>query len=310
MHKRITDSYSMVFSFPEVAALAAFCLVVEEGSISGVARELYISQPGVSKRIKGLEERWAVKLLERRGRGVTPTAEGRELYTYAKKLLGDAEALERAMRDSRRVREGRVRLAVSSTIGEHLVPEWIKGFREWEPKVVFELVVGNTREVISRVLEGDVPMGMVEGSPGEELISEPFLEDEMVVVVGPGHPWAGRRKVGWDELVKEAYVCREPGSGTRAVAEARLAELGWEVPVPTLELGSTGAIKRALEEGLGYSILSRSAISTEERSGELIVVPGLVLKRVLHMIRRPGSELSPLEKRFLNYAVTGEYSAS
>ncbi|ABG04576.1 transcriptional regulator, LysR family [Rubrobacter xylanophilus DSM 9941] len=280
--------------------LEAFCAAVEEGSISGAARRMYLAQPSVSERLAELEREARVPLLVRSRRGVEPTEQGRLLYERARRVLDEVERVEEVLRSLRVRREARLYVAASSTLGEHLFPAWLRGFRERHPGVIPEVFVGNTKEVVALVGRGTVAFGVIEGGEVRgPLESVPLLEDELVVVVRPGHPWA-RRGVRPQELSREPFISREKGSGTREVVERAISDRGLSLDV-RMELGSTSAIKEAIEAGLGFSLLSREAIRLELGAGHLAVARGFSVSRRFTLIRNPSAELNATEQGFCDY---------
>jgi len=284
----------------KLRSLQAFCAAVEEGSVSGAAQRMYLSQPSVSERLAELEREARVPLLKRSRRGVEPTEHGRLLYEQARRALDEVEGVEEVLHTLRGRRDSRLYVAASSTLGEHLFPAWLRGFREREPGVLPELFVGNTREVLSLVGRGTVAFGVIEGGEVRGTFeSVPLLEDELVVVVAPGHPWV-REGVEAGKLGSEPFISREKGSGTREVIERAVSEMGIVLDV-RMELGSTGAIKEAIEAGLGFSLLSRETIRLEIEAGHLAVAEGFSIPRRFTMIRNPSAELNPTERKFFEY---------
>lgn len=284
----------------KLRSLEAFCAAVEEGSISGAARRMYLSQPSVSDRLAELEREARVPLLKRSRRGVELTDQGALIYERARKALDEMNALDGLLKTLRSRRSKRLYVAASSTLGEHLFPAWLRSFRARSPETVPELFVGNTQEVVALVGRGAVAFGVIEGEGKyESLESVPLLDDELVAVVAPHHPWA-RRPLDPAELPEEPFVSREQGSGTREVIENHLAQLGVKLDM-RMELGSTSAIKEAIEAGLGFSILSRETIRLEVESGHLAVGEGFVIPRRFTLIRNPSSVLNPIEQGFQDY---------
>ncbi len=295
----------------KLRSLEAFCAAVEEGTISGAARRMYLSQPSVSERLAELERESRTPLLKRSRRGVEPTEQGAVLYARARKALDEFHKVDRVLRGLREDRDKKLRFAASSTLGEHLLPELLWEFRRRRREVSPELFVGNTREVVELVERGEMSFGIIEGEePEGGLESTPILDDELVVVVSPGHRWA-KRRVEYEELSGEAFISREKGSGTRDVVEHTLEKMGVSLDVE-MELGSTSAIKEAIEAGIGFSILSRETIRLELRAGILAVAEGVVIPRRFTLIQNPAAEPSAAEKTFLDYLMrsTGSLSAA
>lgn len=284
----------------KLRSLEAFCAAVEEGTISGAARKMYLSQPSVSDRLTELESEARVPLLERSRQGVRPTEQGAVLYEHARRVLDDIRGLERVLHGLRDKRDMRLRFAASSTLGEHLLPEWLQDFGRRMPGMISDLFVGNTREVVEMVGRGEVAFGVIEGEDGRGMVETlPLLDDELVVVVAPGHRWACRR-VGAEDLSEEPFISREKGSGTRQVIEGALEEMSVSLDV-RMEIGSTSAIKEAIEAGLGFSILSRETIRLELESGHLAVAEGFVIPRRFSIVRHPSAAMSLVEQAFYDY---------
>ena len=132
-----------------------------------------------------------------------------------------------------------------------------------------------------------------------------WVRDEMVIVVPSGHKWAGRRYVEADELKKEAFVLREPGSGTRMTSLKALEKLGMDVKELNIiaEMGSTEAVRQAVKAGIGIGILSRRAVRDDIAAGSLhgLRVKGLDLWREFYVVVLKGRTLSPITGSFLDF---------
>jgi DNA-binding transcriptional LysR family regulator len=267
--------------------LAAFVTAVESGTVQGAADALQLTQSAATKRIQALERRVGRPLLERRARGVTPTAAGGVLYPLAREALAALARAEIALHAPGGTAVP-LRIHASRTIGETLLPEWLASFRPVAPASLVSVVITNSEEVLRAVREGACEVGFVEGPPQgarglEELV---VAHDEIRAVVAADHPWARRRSVSLTALAREPFLAREPGSGTRAVAVATLAAAGVELH-PTLEVSSAEGLKRAVLGG-GFTLLSERVVATEIAAGTLAAVPvtGVELHRSLRAVRR------------------------
>ncbi len=267
--------------------LEIFQSVVRLGTLSGAAREHGLTQPAVSMQMKSLARDLGVELLARRGRVQEPTPAGRALADYTDRILRLVREAETALLARSRGEE-LVRVAVSSTPGV-LLPELIATYRRRRSGVAVRLEVLNSRQVEERIIAGEVDFGVVGGTlSARSLEAEPWRSDELVLIVGPQHRLAGRRKVRAVELRGELLLAREHGSATRASVDA--AFLQAEAPLPrTQVLGDTEAIKRAVSAGLGVGIVSGFAVELERRSGTLAVVrvADVELHRPLKIVRDP-----------------------
>lgn len=188
------------------------------------------------------------------------------------------------------------------TVAEYLVPLWIDRLRRSEPDLGISLQMGNSAQVAEMVKRRHVEMGFIEGRstfPG--LRSRIVRPDNLVVVVAPSHLWARRRQpLSASMLAATPLVLREVGSGTREVLESALAKGGLSI-TPLVELGSTTAIKAAIESGTGAAVLSRLATEADVANGHLIQVPikGLDLSRSIRAVWARDRQLSNPAKRLL-----------
>jgi DNA-binding transcriptional LysR family regulator len=262
---------------------------------------MYLSHPTVSERLAELEREVQMPLLERSRQGIMPTPQGTVLYERARKILNDLETLERTLVALRTEQDKQMRLAASSTLGEHLLPKWLKTFKRAMPESVPELFVGTSREVAELVGRRKAALGFIDSAwTNGSLIAEPLLDDELIIVVAPGHPWT-RRWVATEDLPKEPFISRGKESGINEIIQRVSRHLG-EVSLDVqMELSSTTAVKKVVEAGVGFSILSRITVSSELEAGTLVAVEGLTIPRKFVAIRHPAVTLNAAEKRFLEH---------
>ena len=213
---------------PRVSDLTGFDLllsVARLGSLGRAAAEHGISQPAASARIRHLEGRLGLALIDRSPRGSTLTPAGALVADWAQAVADAAAALDAGVTALRRERESRLRVAASMTVAEYLLPAWLTALRAAGSGAAVALSAVNSAEVVEAVLTGAADIGFVE-APGvpDGLRAGPVGRDMLTVVVAPSHPWARRRSgVPPAELAATALVSRESGSGTRASSSRRCA---------------------------------------------------------------------------------------
>jgi LysR family transcriptional regulator, low CO2-responsive transcriptional regulator len=274
--------------------IRVFHSVATNLSFSKAAQELSISQPGVTFHIKALEKEYGTALLERVGRRLYLTDAGRTLLTYAQRMsLIEAEARV-AVEELKGLQSGLLVVGASATIGIYLLPEVVGEFRNRHPGVKVSLRVGNKRHTLERLSNNELDFGLVASPIADpSLIGEPYVADELVVIVSPGHRFATEAITYPGELRRETFLVREPGSGTQELMEERLKQLGIE-PADTMQLGSTEAIKQAVAANLGISIASRYSVEAELASGRLCAanVPSLKMHRQLLLLHHKDKRLT------------------
>ena len=231
----------------DLAELRAFCAAIDLGSLGRAARLLRVSQPALSKRMRTIEAVVGTRLVERSPRGIVPTPAGTKLYVEARKLLAQAEAVDDLVRGLSG-EERPVRLAASHTIAEFVLPGPLVDFeRQRDRHLSVELMVANSVVVRELVRDGRADFGIAAVdrvargvAPLEET---PFCDDEVIVGVPAGHPWAQRKQVAIDDFVATPMVVRDPSANTRRVVEEALNERGLSLTAPLAEVGSTSAAK-------------------------------------------------------------------
>jgi len=252
--------------------LKVFCIVAETKSFSRASEIIRLTQPAVSLQIQALEEMYGTKLFNRSGCVITLTKAGEMLYRYAKEISSLYAAVEKEIGGVTGLVKGIISVGASSTIGNYVLPSVIADFRRKFPKVGIHLQVGNTKNVIDFLNAGSVDIGLVEGDVNKQkLILEKLIPDEMVFIMSPYHHLAKKTSISIMELSKEPLIFREEGSGTRQAIEKYLAKHGISQQHLKISLimGSTDAIKGAVEEGLGTSIMSKWAARKEVKYGSL-----------------------------------------
>jgi LysR family transcriptional regulator, low CO2-responsive transcriptional regulator len=248
--------------------LAAFVCVVRHGSVTAAAEELFVTQPSVSAAVAALEREVGAKLLERDGRGLRPTAAGAAFAPYATHVLGLLEQGGRAAREAVAGERAMLRISAVTSAGDHVVPQLIRAFRDAHPELDIDLHVGNRREVFAGVLDHWADVAITGRVPDDDrLRGEAFGVNEIVLVTAPDDPLAKRRWVAVEELAACPWLLREPGSGSRAMAEEWLRQRGLVPSV--LTLGSNTAVREAARAGLGIGLVSRTSAALELRMGLL-----------------------------------------
>ena len=256
--------------------LQVFHAVAKHLSFTKAADALFMTQPAVTFQIKQLEEYFNTRLFDRAQGGITLTPAGAVAFEYAERILALSAELDARLKDISGQVGGSLLIGGSMTIGEYLLPQLIGEFKARFPAVVPSLFVGNSEAVQDRVAERTLDLGFIEGdSHLSSLLSEVCCEDELQAVCAPSHPLAKQPFALPVSLSQHPYICREAGSGTRAVIDRYLQKNGVapESLDVVVELGSPEAIKGLVATGLGFAIMSRVIVAKELELGHLVQVP-------------------------------------
>jgi DNA-binding transcriptional LysR family regulator len=280
---------------------------------------LHLSQPAVSQQIRALEEDIGVRLFDRtagngQGSQIALTRAGRVLLGYA---TAAAEMMQKAQRELAALNQkvtGELRLGASTTIAQYVLPRILGAFLKEHPEVHLSLISGNTEFIAAAIVEGRVALGIIEGPAMRRgLKMERMMQDEMVLIASPLHPWSGPRKnlpntITPAELTKGSLLLRERGSGSRRVVERALKSVGLSLQSlrVLMELDSTEAIISGVEADLGVGFVSRCALNKVLRLGTVrtVSVEGLKVLRDFSFIRLAGTESTGTVAAFKRYALT------
>lgn len=289
--------------------LRTFRAVADHLSFSAAAADLGISQPSVSYQVKELEAELGMPLLDRLGKRVRLTEAGQVLYSYARRILGLVDEAGLAFEQMQGLQRGRLRVGASTTVGIYVVPLALGAFKKRHPGLQVSLDIGGRESLQDRLLRGVIDLAVL--SPPvdtEDLVCLPFMEDELVMVVPANHPLVGKTGLTLRDFRSESFLMREVGSGTREAVERAARRAGVQLKVG-MELGSNGAIKHAVEAGLGVAVLSRYAVELERREGELVVVDvqGFPIRRPWNIVHLRRQRLPAAVEAFIGFLRSGEW---
>ena len=298
----------MTGPLPDLADLDLLVTVAKTGSIGQAAIASGISQPSVSRKLAAFERRLGVPLLVRTPRGSALTPAGRVVVDWAASLLRAADDFNRSVHALAQETSVAVRAAVSMTIAEHYAPRWLAITRDCTPPVQVSLVVANSADVADMVEVGTADIGFIESPTVRATLRHRRVGvDSVVVVVAPGHPWAGRGDVCAEDLSLMPLLVREAGSGTRGTIELALSREGLRL-LTGLQVASNTALKSAAIAGIGPAVVSAATVVEEVARGQLVVVTvqDLPLHRPLSAIWRRDARPSDASRALLDAALSSK----
>lgn len=291
----------------DLRKLEIFYWVAELRSFSLAAEHFSLRQPTVTAHVQSLEHQLDCKLFRRSGGRFDLTSTGWMLYEQAGAVL---KLKHRALAALDRIQgkvEGELRIGGSNVPGEYILPGVLGSFVAQFPDVRPVLRIGDSAAIVSAILDGTLELGFTGfRTRDERLRYRKTWQDEMIVAVPANHRWAGLKQVALQDLGKERFIAREGGSGTLRSFLQSVAKRGHD-PERLLnvgmELGSTAAVKEALMEGFGFSVLSRAAIRREVQQGLIkeVRVKGVDLVRPFYQVTYRERPLAPVSRAFVQF---------
>ncbi|WP_099364639.1 selenium metabolism-associated LysR family transcriptional regulator [Fredinandcohnia onubensis] len=290
--------------------LKTFVTVADKKNFSESAKTLYLSQPTITSQIKSLERHLNTTLFERTTKQVELTASAKIFYKYAKEIIRLSESAEKEISDLHGEIHGQLKVASSLTIGENILPQLLGSFKENYPLIELSIDITNTDQILLQIKDHVLDLGLIEAPVKDpDLILQPFMKDELILIAPCDFFGADKVDITMKELFHLPLVLREKGSGTRTVMVQCIKKHGY---TPTklnvvLELGSTEAIKQAVEAGLGFSIISKNAIKKELNLNLLKAYPirDILFSRYFYTVYHRDTVLKPPVEAFLNQILNG-----
>jgi len=256
--------------------LQVFHTVAGVLSFTKAAEILNMTQPAVTFQVRQLEEDFNTRLFDRAHNKISLTKAGQLVLGFADQIVDLYEEMNESVKEMTGDNTGRITLGASTTIAEYLLPKLLGDFQVRFPEIVVRLKVANTDAVVAMVEDNTIDLGIVEGSVSNQLLQvENCQIDQLLAIVASGHPLAEHDSVAPLELLEHPFIQREDGSGTRSVIARYLQEHDIKEAMLTcpVEIGSTEAIKGAVEANMGISIVSEATISKELELGSLVALP-------------------------------------
>jgi DNA-binding transcriptional LysR family regulator len=291
----------------EISALEAFLLVAERGSLTLAARELGLTQPGLSRQMQRLERAFGAALFVRTHAGVHLTPAGQRCRAYAREVVARHREFLAELRGGDAGVVGDLRVAASTTPAEFVVPRLVADFTARHPGARAVVFTTDSAGVAEELLDGRWDVGFVGARLARgRLRFDPVAGDEIVLAVPAHHPFARRREVALAALAGQPFVEREGGSGTLLSVRRALAARGLEWPVgrACLTVTTTRGVLAAVRAGHGIGFVSSLALA-EEVDGRVVAVrlAGVPLVRQLCLVRERRRVLSPVASRFVDFVL-------
>jgi DNA-binding transcriptional LysR family regulator len=281
--------------------LKVFLMVAKCLNYTRASERLFMSQPAVSKQIKQLEEEVGVCLFEKVGKKIFLTEAGHDMQSYANSILGLVSEAKDHFSQVKGGQKGRLKVAVATTASSFAI-DMLGQFRKTYSEVDFDIEVTNRQTLLSHLDRNLVDL-VIMGQPPEnnQYSVEPFMKNPLVFIAPIDHPLVGER-VTVGDLIKESFVAREEGSGTRQAMDAFFEAQAGELQVGML-FNSNESIKSAVASGFGLALVSVHTIQAELEHASLAIldVENTPIQRFWYLVHLKEKRLSAVAETFRNF---------
>ena len=287
--------------------LKVFRTVAKNLSFTKAARELFISQPAITKHIQAIETEYGLRLFNRHGSRIYLTPAGKVLYDYSNKLIKLQKELENDLNVYKDTQTGSLRIGASTTIAQYVIPPILSKFHKKFPHYQLVLHSGNSNQIADYLLNGEIDLGIVEGKvKNRDIKYIKFINDELVAVTNSNNKNLSKDEISLKELINLPLVLRERGSGTLEVLEYALKNR--KIKLSSLNilsyLGSTEAIKYYIASDNCLGFISIRALKRELDADELkiIKVKNFKAPRTFNFITLHGNTPAGITAEFIKLA--------
>ena len=282
--------------------LKIFYQAAKKGNLSVAAKELFITQPAVTKGIQRLQEFYEIKFIDHIGKKLILTDAGEVLYEIAEKIFELESRAEESIRDFQQRKRGHIRILSSESFGDYYLPHIIIPFSKAYPLVRISMNILPTDQVIEHTATLNNDLGFI-SYPSEhpKLLVKEVLQDQLVIITSPGHPLTRQPALAPRDLEGALLIMHEIGSAPRTALEEYIRKNNISVKI-YLEISSNNAIKRAVEDDLGIALISRHVVIDEIRAGRLAAIPlsDPSMIRNFYMVHHKDKYLSEPLQSFIN----------
>ena len=281
-----------------------FYEVAKAGNISKAAKELYISQPAISKAISKLEDSLGLSLFTRSSRGVQLTAEGEVLFEHTKEAF---DALERGELELKRIQEfdiGHLRIGVSNTLCKYILLPYLKTFIDQYPHMRITIESQSTAQTLSRLEQQKIDLGLVaEPSVRRDLSFIPVMDIQDIFVTTPSYLENLYLREGRDTDIFETgnIMLLDSSNMTRHHVDEYMAQ-NHILPRQILEVTTMDLLIEFAKIGLGVACVIKELMQKELDNHTLIEVPLdiPIHRRTIGFAYHPSNQTTAL-KTFLEF---------
>jgi len=271
--------------------LSVFNAVAEEGSFSGAAKRLELTQPTVSFHIDNLEKTFGCPLFHRTARGVKLTVYGETLFTHTRKINSQLEMAYQQLQSMRLGQAGEIRIGASTIPAEYILPPLIAEFLRDRPGLQISLQTGNSETILSGFTAGEFPIAIIGMPPANDQLSFRLWSDELVLIAHPDIAAALGKDPGMETIFSYPFVSRPASSGSLHTVHAALREqdISPERMRVVFHVNGNEAVKSAVRNQIGLGYISKWAVQEELAAGQLQIIPtpGFAITRQFYAVCQP-----------------------
>lgn len=284
-----------------------FSDLVDSQSFSKAAKMNGITQSAVSQQLRAMERHFNTLILDRSQKQFRLTREGEKLHESAKEILHLYQKMQSELQELKKVISGTIHISTIYSIGLHELPPFVKRFLKEYPTVNVRVEYRRSNLVIEDVLHNAVDLGIVAyPTKTRQLEVIPFGEDQLVIIVSPRHPLAGKSELENADLAGHRFIAFDQDIPTRRATDQVFRDLKLDME-PSMEFDNVETVKRAVEVDAGFALVPEATVQQEIKLGSLVALKlkGRRISRPLAIVHRKGRVSTPAMKKFIQMLTDG-----
>lgn len=289
-----------------VPELKVFVTAAEELNFSRAAQRLHLSQSAVSQNIQSIERTYQVELFVRHGRSVQLSEAGQAILPMAREVLNSARLLEDALINANGEVTGELSIGCAATSGRYFIPNLLAAFQSEFPHVRTRVSLMRRQDVMNGLLDQTLNLGVIGRCVDHrDLECQLLLQDRVILIVPPQHPWAGLKKVNPADVLEQPFITRENNSGTFEMLFDAFRQIGIDPENfnQVMQLGDAEAVQMAVEKGIGITFISEMMASRSLALGRVkkVDVEGINVTQSVYLVRHISRVFTHAETKLWDY---------
>ena len=281
--------------------LKVFVGITQHTTLSAASERLYLSKAALSMALSELEKQLGHPLFDRVNHRLILNQEGQKLLPLADELLHRANDIN-TLFSPHATASGTLKIGASDTIGNHVLPSILSGFRQQQQHYSQQVFISNSELICQKLRDFELDIALIEGHAQQsDLVSTVFSQDTMCIIAPPSHPLAAKPQLSFNNLASSQWVLRETGSGSRSFFLRNLATHidNWS---QSFELNTTEALINSVAEGLGLGCLASPAAQYALKDGRVTQLNlNHPMQRQFWLVMHKDKYKNPLLTQFIDF---------
>lgn len=284
----------------DIVKLKSFLILAECKSFSKTADILYCSQPAISKQIESLENELQVPLINRIRNRISLTIQGEHFIQYAEEIVRLYENSKEHIRQIENLNEGTLFFGATNFIGVYIIPKLIKRFQTLYPKININMVIQSSKKLFSMLEKHEIEFIFLShyvDIDQNKYITKPFCTDELVLILNNNHRLSDKSSCKLIDVKDELFITKDSNSSLYKFLDEKMQDFTFN---RKLIISNQEAIKHAVIEGIGISIMSKISVETEVKAGliKTLEIEDYNLTREINLVYDRRKHITPAGQAF------------